>query len=104
MATVTRRRWWARPPATRALSLPPNYRLTEVDSGCCGMAGSFGYEAEHYEISLKMAERRLLPSVRAAAADTFIVAAGTSCRHQVADATGRMPLHPAEVLWQALKT
>jgi FAD/FMN-containing dehydrogenase/Fe-S oxidoreductase len=89
-------------PSHRALSLPSNYRLTEVDSGCCGMAGSFGYEAEHYEISLKMAERRLLPAVRAAAADTLIVAAGTSCRHQVADATGRMPLHPAEVLWQAI--
>jgi len=90
-------------PSHQILQLPPNYRLTEVDSGCCGMAGSFGYEAEHYEISLKMAERRLLPAVRAAAADTLIVAAGTSCRHQVADATGRMPLHPAEVLWQAIK-
>jgi FAD/FMN-containing dehydrogenase/Fe-S oxidoreductase len=89
-------------PSQQILRLPPNYQVTEVDSGCCGMAGSFGYEAEHFEISLKMAERRLLPAVRATAADTIIVAAGTSCRHQVAHATGRMPLHPAEVLWQAI--
>ena len=89
-------------PAIRALTLPPNYSVTEVDSGCCGMAGSFGYEAEHYEISLQMAERRLLPAVRETAADTLIVAAGTSCREQIKHGAGRRALHPAQVLRQAL--
>ena len=84
------------------LSLPPNYTVTEIDSGCCGMAGSFGYEAEHYEISMQMAERRLLPAIRAATPDTLIVAAGTSCRHQVAHGVGKRPLHPAELLRKAL--
>ncbi|MCZ7672263.1 MAG: hypothetical protein M5U34_36640 [Chloroflexi bacterium] len=65
------------------LTLPPHYTVEEVDSGCCGMAGTFGYEAEHYHISRQMAERRLLPAVRAAAADTIIVAAGLSCRQQI---------------------
>ncbi|MCA9973268.1 MAG: FAD-binding protein, partial [Anaerolineales bacterium] len=67
-------------PAHRALTLPANYAVQEVDAGCCGMAGAFGYEAEHYEVSLQMAERALLPAVRAAAAETLIVAAGLSCR------------------------
>jgi FAD/FMN-containing dehydrogenase/Fe-S oxidoreductase len=91
-------------PSHRALSLPPNYTVTEVDSGCCGMAGSFGYEAEHYSISLQMAERRLLPAVRAAAAGTLIVAAGASCRQQIEHGSGRQALHPAEVLREALAT
>ncbi len=89
-------------PAIRALTLPSNYTVTEVDSSCCGMAGSFGYEAEHYEISIKMAERRLLPAVREAAADTLIVAAGTSCRQQIKHGADRRALHPAEVLHAAL--
>ena len=89
-------------PSKRALSLPPNYTVQEVDSGCCGMAGSFGYEAEHYDISLQMAERRLLPAVRAASAETIVVAAGVSCRQQIKQGTGRQPLHPAEVLRDAL--
>ncbi|MEZ4703280.1 MAG: FAD-linked oxidase C-terminal domain-containing protein [Rhodothermales bacterium] len=76
--------------------------VEEVDSGCCGMAGSFGYEAEHYDISMQMAERRLLPAVRAAAPDTVVVAAGFSCRHQIKDGAGREALHPAQVLRQAL--
>jgi Fe-S oxidoreductase len=75
--------------------------VTEVDSGCCGMAGSFGYEAEHYDVSLKMGERRLLPAVREQAADTLVVAAGVSCRAQIAHGTGRRALHPAEVLRNA---
>jgi Fe-S oxidoreductase len=91
-------------PARRALTLPPNYTVEEVDSGCCGMAGSFGYEAEHMEISLNMGERRLFPAVRGAKGDTLIVAAGTSCRHQIAYGTGRRVLHPAEVLRNALVT
>jgi FAD/FMN-containing dehydrogenase/Fe-S oxidoreductase len=89
-------------PARAILSLPPGNFVEEVDSGCCGMAGSFGYEAEHYEISMKMAERRLLPAVRQASGDTVIVAAGISCREQIAHGTGRVALHPAEVLRNAL--
>jgi Fe-S oxidoreductase len=86
------------------LTLPPNYTVEEVDSGCCGMAGTFGYEAEHYEISRQMAERRLLPAVRAADADTIIVAAGLSCRQQIGHGEGaRTALHPAEVLRDALR-
>ena len=91
-------------PSLRALGLPPNYEVEEVDSGCCGMAGSFGYESEHYELSLKMAERRLLPAVREADEDTLIVAAGTSCRHQIEHGSGRRALHPAEVIRNALVT
>ncbi len=84
------------------LTLPDGYQVKEVDSGCCGMAGSFGYEKEHYDISLKMAERRLLPAVRKEAADTVLVASGFSCRHQIKDGAGRKALHPAEVLRDAL--
>ena len=73
------------------------YEVDEVDSGCCGMAGSFGYEAEHYEISQAMGERQLLPAVRAAE-DAIIVASGVSCRQQIVHATGRRALHPVEVL------
>jgi Fe-S oxidoreductase len=89
-------------PAHRALTLPPNYTLEEVDSSCCGMAGSFGYEAEHYDISLQMAERRLLPAMRAAAPETVLVAAGVSCRQQIKHGVGRQVLHPAEVLRAAI--
>ncbi|MBP6786393.1 MAG: FAD-binding protein [Candidatus Promineofilum sp.] len=90
-------------PARRALSLPPGYTVEEVDSGCCGMAGSFGYEAEHYAISMQMGERRLLPAVRSAAADTIIAAAGLSCREQIAHGSGRAALHPAQILHDALR-
>ncbi|MEW5986779.1 MAG: FAD-linked oxidase C-terminal domain-containing protein [Chloroflexota bacterium] len=90
-------------PSQRTLTLPPGYTVEEVDSGCCGMAGSFGYEAEHYDLSLKMGERRLLPAVRQAAPDTLIVAAGVSCRQQIKHGTGREVWHPAEVLRAALK-
>ena len=90
-------------PARRALSLPPGYTVEEVDSGCCGMAGSFGYEAEHYAISMQMGERRLLPAVRAAATGTIIAAAGVSCREQIAQGSGRTALHPAQILRDALR-
>ncbi|MCZ2114879.1 MAG: FAD-binding protein [Anaerolineae bacterium] len=90
-------------PAHRILSLPPNYTVVEVDSGCCGMAGSFGFEAEHYDLSMKMGERRLLPAVRAAAPETLVVTAGVSCRQQIADGGGRAALHPAQVLRSALR-
>lgn len=89
-------------PSKRALTLPSNYTVIEVDSGCCGMAGSFGYESEHYQISMQMAERRLLPAVRQASEDTLIVAAGVSCRQQIIHGTGRPVSHPAEVLRAAL--
>ena len=72
-----------------------------VDSGCCGMAGAFGYETEHYDISLQMAERRLLPAVRDASPDTVIVAPGTSCRHQIGDGANRQAHHPVEVMARA---
>jgi FAD/FMN-containing dehydrogenase/Fe-S oxidoreductase len=90
-------------PTREMLRLPPNYSVTEVDSGCCGMAGSFGYEKEHYEVSMTMAERRLLPAVRSAGENTLIAAAGTSCRHQIADGTDRQALHPVEILWEAVE-
>jgi Fe-S oxidoreductase len=72
-----------------------------VDSGCCGMAGAFGYETEHYDISLEMANRRLLPAVREAPKNTVLVAPGTSCRHQIADGTGRRAFHPVEAVARA---
>jgi Fe-S oxidoreductase len=90
-------------PSKQTLSLPPNYTVSEVDSGCCGMAGSFGYEAEHYAISIQMAERRLLPAVREANAQTIVAAAGVSCRQQIKHGASRQANHPAEVLRDALK-
>lgn len=84
------------------LSLPANYTVEVIPSGCCGMAGSFGYEAEHYEVSMKIGELVLFPKVRKAASDTLIAAAGTSCRHQIHDGTQREALHPVEILWAAL--
>ena len=89
-------------PARAALALLPGAVVEEVDAGCCGMAGSFGYEAEHYAVSMQMAERRLLPAVRAAEADTLIIAAGMSCREQIAHGSGRRAWHPAEVLAEAM--
>ena len=80
----------------------PGFEVSTVDSGCCGMAGAFGYEEEHYDISIKMAERRLAPAVRAASSDTIVAAPGTSCRAQIKDTTGREAMHPAEVLFAAL--
>lgn len=84
------------------LRLIPNCTVEEVDSSCCGMAGSFGYETEHYDLSLKVAEMALAPAVRAASADTIICAAGTSCRDQIDHTTRRAALHPIEVLAAAL--
>jgi len=87
---------------TVAVLKAAGYAVTEVDAGCCGMAGSFGFEAEHYDLSIKIAERRLAPAVRAAGADVAICAPGISCRQQVEHTTGRVPKHPAELLWEAL--
>jgi Fe-S oxidoreductase len=89
-------------PTMRILSLPANYSVQTIPSGCCGMAGSFGYEKEHYELSMKIGELVLFPAVRNASEDVIIAAPGTSCRHQVKDGTGRKALHPVEVLWEAL--
>ncbi len=86
---------------TRVLKLIPELKVEAVESSCCGMAGSFGYEAEHYEVSMKMAEMSLLPAVRNSK-DALVVADGTSCRHQIADGTGREAWHVACVLEQAL--
>jgi Fe-S oxidoreductase len=90
-------------PSKRTLTLPTGYSVTEVDSGCCGMAGSFGYEAEHYDISLAMAERRLLPAVRRRSPGTIVAAAGVSCRQQISHGAGVRAFHPAEILRAALK-
>ncbi len=88
--------------SVKLLSLPENYMVQTIPSGCCGMAGSFGYEKEHYELSMKVGELVLFPTVRKQEADTIIAAPGTSCRHQVKDGTGRKALHPVEVLFEAL--
>ncbi|MBC7921505.1 MAG: FAD-binding protein [Ferruginibacter sp.] len=90
-------------PTKKMLSLPENYTLHLIPSGCCGMAGSFGYEKEHYEISMKVGELVLFPAVRQQPADVIIAAPGTSCRHQIKDGTGRRARHPVEILWEALE-
>jgi len=72
--------------------------VLDLDAGCCGMAGSFGYEKEHYEISRLVGEQRLFPAVRQASAETVIVAPGFSCRMQIKHFTGREALHPAQLL------
>ncbi|KAF0151769.1 MAG: ydiJ [Ignavibacteria bacterium] len=87
-----------------ALSIPNNYNVQEISSGCCGMAGSFGYEKEHYELSMKVGELVLFPSVRKEAEETLICATGTSCRHQIKDGTQRTAFHPLEIIYDALKT
>ncbi|MCP1381871.1 FAD-binding and (Fe-S)-binding domain-containing protein [Runella salmonicolor] len=89
-------------PTKKMLSLPKNYEVTLIPSGCCGMAGSFGYEKEHYDLSMKIGELVLFPTVRSQPEEVIIAAPGTSCRHQIHDGTGRTALHPVEVLWEAL--
>jgi len=84
-------------PTEEVLALAPGTKVTVVDSGCCGMAGQFGYEKGHYEVSIKMGERRLFPAVREAN-ESVVVAPGTSCREQILGGTGRRAQHPAEYL------
>jgi len=84
------------------LNLPKNFKVSIIPSGCCGMAGSFGYEKEHYEISMNIGEQTLFPAIRKAAAETIISANGTSCRHQIFDGTKRTAKHPATILREAL--
>ncbi|MBB1643464.1 FAD-linked oxidase C-terminal domain-containing protein [Sphingobacterium sp. UME9] len=86
----------------QVLSFPTNFSVETIPSGCCGMAGSFGYEAEHYDVSMKVAELVLLPTIRKTSSDTLIAAAGTSCRHQIKDGVGRKSYHPVEILYDAL--
>jgi FAD/FMN-containing dehydrogenase/Fe-S oxidoreductase len=85
------------------LSRIPGVRVSEVDAGCCGMAGSFGFEAEHYDVSMAIGEDRLFPAVRAEPADTVIAATGVSCRQQIAHGTGRRPQHPVELVLAAAR-
>ncbi len=84
------------------LNLPENYKVTIIPSGCCGMAGSFGYEKEHYDVSMQIGEQTLFPAVRKASKETVIAANGTSCRHQIKDGTQRQALHPISILKEAL--
>jgi len=86
----------------KMLSIPKNYKAKEIPSGCCGMAGSFGFEKEHYELSQKVGELVLFPAVRKAKKTTLIAAAGTSCRHQIKEGTQKEVQHPVEVLFEAL--
>jgi len=86
----------------KLLSIPENYKVNEIPSGCCGMAGSFGYEKEHFDLSMKVGELVLFPAVREASEDTLIAAPGTSCRHQIHDGTSRKALHPVEILYNSL--
>lgn len=85
------------------LNLPENYQVAIINSGCCGMAGSFGYEKEHYEVSMQVGEDTLFPKIRHFENDVIVAAAGTSCRHQIKDGTSRNALHPISILKAALK-
>ncbi|MEN9382633.1 MAG: hypothetical protein RI940_1516 [Bacteroidota bacterium] len=87
----------------KVLSFPQNYQVETIPSGCCGMAGSFGYEKEHYEVSMNIGELVLFPKVRAHKDTCTITAPGTSCRHQIKDGTGAKALHTVEVMYEALK-
>lgn len=89
-------------PTVKVLSLPQGYEVETIPSGCCGMAGSFGYEKEHYDLSMKIGEMVLFPAVRKAGKEELIAAPGTSCRHQVKDGTGLLARHPVEILYDAL--
>jgi FAD/FMN-containing dehydrogenase/Fe-S oxidoreductase len=94
--------WYALGASQQILSFPENYTVETIPSGCCGMAGSFGYEKEHYDLSMQIAELVLLPAVRNQPADVIIAATGTSCRHQIKDGAAVRSLHPVEILFNAL--
>jgi FAD/FMN-containing dehydrogenase/Fe-S oxidoreductase len=89
--------------SVKMMSFPENYRVETIPSGCCGMAGSFGFEKEHYDLSMQIGELVLLPIVRNQPEGVIIAAPGTSCRHQIKDGTGKKALHTIEVLYEALK-
>ncbi len=88
--------------AETILSIPSNFKVKSIDSGCCGMAGSFGYEKEHYKLSQQIGEDRLFPSLRELKSKEIVSASGTSCRHQIKDGVNKTALHPIEVLYNAL--
>jgi Fe-S oxidoreductase len=90
-------------PARSLLSRIPSARVVDLEAGCCGMAGSFGYTRDHYEVSRAIGERKLLPAARAMTPDSVLVAGGTSCRHQVADFAGVKAVHPAVLLRSLLQ-
>jgi Fe-S oxidoreductase len=90
------------PPARAVLARIPGSTVVDLDAGCCGMAGSFGYAREHYEVSRQIGERKLLPAARAMAPGSVLVAPGTSCREQVKHFTGVEALHPAQLLQSLL--
>ncbi len=89
-------------PTLSMLSLPENYSVTEIPSGCCGMAGSFGFEKEHYDLSMKVGELVLFPAIRKKSEETLLCASGTSCRQQIREGTGEQARHPVEILYDAL--
>ena len=97
-ATATRRRWPAPPPRSRCSSASPAPQVTELDAGCCGMAGSFGFEAEHYDLSMQIGEQRLFPALRDAAPGTLVAATGVSCRQQIGHGVGQRAWHPVELV------
>lgn len=90
-------------PSKKVLSLIPGTKVEMIPSGCCGMAGSFGYEKEHFDLSMKIGELVLFPTIRKQPNEVVIAAAGTSCRHQIKDGTSRIAKHPVEILYEALK-
>jgi FAD/FMN-containing dehydrogenase/Fe-S oxidoreductase len=94
---------WGDGTSSAALNRFTANRTTVLTSGCCGMAGSFGYTADHYDLSMKIGELSVFPPIRAAKEDTIIVAPGTSCRHQIRDGTGRKAIHPIELIAECLK-
>jgi FAD/FMN-containing dehydrogenase/Fe-S oxidoreductase len=89
-------------PILDLLCIPENYEVKELPTGCCGMAGAFGYEKEHFEVSMKVGNLKLFPSIKETSLDTIIAASGTSCRQQILDGTGRLAFHPVEILADAL--
>ena len=88
----------------KVLALIPELEVKTIDSSCCGMAGSFGYEKEHYDISMNMGSLSLFPAVKEADTDVLIVADGTSCRSQIEHGTGKQAMHVARVLQMALNS
>lgn len=95
--------WGLQDAVAAVLSLPKNYRVQKIPSGCCGMAGSFGYEQEHYALSQQIGELVLFPQLRARSEESIVAASGTSCRHQIKDGVQVVALHPITILLQALK-
>jgi Fe-S oxidoreductase len=88
--------------SVKMLSLPENFKVRTIPSGCCGMAGSFGFEKEHYDVSMQIGELVLFPTIRKQAETTLIAAPGTSCRHQIKDGTNARALHTIEIMYDAL--